>query len=62
MHKDVFLETSHMEGQAQDRRRIREEGERTRQERTTMVDGKKVCEKEGENNHKMPVYYIVHIQ
>lgn len=47
VHKDVFSETSQVEGQAQDRRRIREEGEKTRQEGITMVHCEKVCEKEG---------------
>ena len=55
MHEDVFLETCQMEGQSQGMRRIGE-GERTRQERSPMVDGERVCEKERENNPNVPVY------
>lgn len=43
MSKDVLLEKSQVQRKAQDMRRIREEGERPRQGRITMV-----CEKEGE--------------
>ena len=62
MHLDVFLETGQVKGYAQDMKSIRVEGEGTKQERITVVDYKKVCEKQRENNHNMPVYYIVHIQ
>lgn len=61
VHEDVFLETCQMEGQSQGMRRIGE-GERTRQERSPMVDGERVCEKERENNPNVPVYSQVHAQ
>lgn len=45
MHIDIFLETPQVEGQAQGMRRIRQESERTQQERIIMVDGEEAFEK-----------------